>query len=185
MINIGGIELAENEATGNIITKVEGRDLILERFFNAPRDLVFTVFSDSDLLESWWGSMGWETENITFEFKPNGIWHYCMRCTDENQEDLFGEESWGKAVFQEIIIPEKIVYTDTFSDEQGNIIEEMPEILVTMSFIEQEGKTKLIARSQFESAESLQHVLEMGIVEGFDSQSERLDFLLEELLKIG
>lgn len=177
--------MSESEATSSITTKIEGLDLIMERIYDAPRDLVFHVFSDSEFLESWWGPIGWETENRQFEFKPNGVWHYCMRCTDENQEEFFGQESWGKAVFREIIVPEKIVYSDTFSDEEGNTDEEMPEILVTITFIEKEGQTKLITRSQFKSTETLELVMETGIVEGFASQSVRLDYLLEELKKIG
>jgi uncharacterized protein YndB with AHSA1/START domain len=177
--------LSENDATGSITTKVEDLALIMERIFDAPRDLVFQMFSDSEFLESWWGPIGWETENSQFEFKPNGVWHYCMTCTDESQEEFFGDESWGKAVFQEIIEPEKIVYRDTFTDEEGNVDEEMPEILVTMNFIEINGQTKLTTRSQFDSTETLELVMETGIEEGFASQSVRLDYLLEELKKIG
>lgn len=104
-----------------------------------------------------------------------------MRCTDENQGEFYGQESWGKAVYQEIVVLEKIVYTDVFADEKGNAADSMPDTLVTMTFVEHEGKTKLITRSRFESVEELQKVMEMGVVQGFASQLDRLDDLLEEL----
>lgn len=162
-------------------TKVEGRELVMERIFDAPRDLVFKTFSKSEHLAAWWGPAGWETENRQFEFEPGGVWHFCMRCADKNQGDLYGQESWGKAVFHEIVEPEKIVYTDSFSDAEGNTMEEMPSIQITILFVEHEDNTKLIVRSQFASAEALQQVMDMGVVQGFSSQFDGLDDLLKAL----
>jgi uncharacterized protein YndB with AHSA1/START domain len=173
--------MSENKATNSLNTSVEGDVLVIERIFNAPRDLVFKAFSDSELLAKWWGPKGWQTENRKLEFKPDGVWHYCMRCTDKDQGEFYGQESWGKGVFHEIAVPEKIVYTDTFSDEEGNTVEVMPAIRITMNFVEQNGQTKIISRNQFVSAEALQQVMEMGIVHGVSSQYERLDELLVEL----
>lgn len=173
--------MSENKITTDVETKVEGRELIIERTFDAPRDVLFKAFSDSEQLASWWGPRGWETENHQYEFKPNGVWHYCMRCVDEDQGEFFGYESWGRGVYQEILVPEKIVYTDVFSDQEGNRVEGLPEILITMDFIEDGGKTKLISRSQFESEEALQQVLEMGMIEGVNSQYECLDDFLKEI----
>ncbi|SEQ48867.1 Uncharacterized conserved protein YndB, AHSA1/START domain [Virgibacillus subterraneus] len=161
--------------------RTEGRTLVMERVFEAPRDLVFKAFSESDHLENWWGPEGWKTESRKFEFKPGGVWHYCMRCTDKNQGDFFGQESWNKSVYEEISAPEKIVYTDVFSDEEGNSTVGMPETRVTMNFIDQGEKTKLIARSQFDSVEALQKVVDMGVIEGIDSQYRCLDDYLKQI----
>ncbi|MGG3572464.1 SRPBCC domain-containing protein [Bacillus gobiensis] len=173
--------MSENKVKNSFTTNVEGRVLVMERIFNAPRTLLFEVFSDPEHLANWWGPRGWQTENRKFEFKPDGEWLYCMRCTDENQGEFFGQESWGKAVYHEIIVPEKIVYTDQFVDEEGQPVGGMPEIKITMEFIELEDKTKLITRSEFTSIENLKQVMDMGVVQGFASQFDRLDDLLEEL----
>ncbi|MFB4168202.1 SRPBCC domain-containing protein [Virgibacillus sp. JSM 102003] len=161
--------------------RTDGRTLVMERVFEAPRELVFKAFSESDHLVKWWGPEGWETETRKFEFKPGGLWHYCMRCTDKNQGDFYGQESWGKTVYEEISTPEKIVYTDVFSDEEGNSSTGMPETYVTMNFIDQGEKTKLIVRSQFESVEALQKVVDMGVVEGTGSQYRCLDDYLKQI----
>lgn len=173
-----------SEHNGLISTKVEGQDLVMERVFDAPQKLVFEMFAESDHLERWWGPQGWQTENRTFEFKPDGVWHYCMRCTDESQGEFFGHESWGKAVYHEIVVPQKIVYTDSFSDEKGNIPGAIPDILITMDFVEDGDKTKLLIRSHFSSEESLQQMMEMGSVQGLESQFERLDGYLKEVSKL-
>ncbi|WP_174612724.1 SRPBCC family protein [Virgibacillus ihumii] len=169
--------MSENKLT----YKTEGRTLVMERMFDAPRELVFKAFSESDHLEQWWGPEGWETESRKFEFVPGGVWHYCMRCTDENQGDFYGMESWGKTIYSEINPPETIVYTDVFSDEEGNSADGMPATQVTMNFVEQEEVTKLIVHSQFESVEALQKVVDMGVVEGTDSQYRCLDDHLKQI----
>ncbi|MCP3026474.1 SRPBCC domain-containing protein [Halobacillus sp. A5] len=168
-------------AQNRIVSKVDGRVLEVERVFEAPRDLVFNMFSESKHVESWWGPKGWSTTNKKFEFKPGGTWHYCMRCVDEQQGDFYGYESWGMGVFQNISTPETIVYTDSFADEEGNIAESMPESLVTLQFIDMGKETKLITRSQFETLENLETVMEMGVLEGVSSQFECLDDYLNQI----
>ncbi|WP_350445748.1 hypothetical protein [Peribacillus simplex] len=63
--------MSDNKVTNNITTSVEGRDLVMERIFDGPRNLVFKAFSNSGRLASWWGPRGWQTENREFNFKPD------------------------------------------------------------------------------------------------------------------
>lgn len=163
-------------------TTIEGLELVLEHNVHAPRDLVFRAFSEDELLTSWWGPQGWQTQNRQFEFKQNGVWLYCMICEDKNQTEFYGMESWGKSIYEEIVAPEKIVYTDMFSDKDGNPIEGMPEIQVTMIFTEKDGQTQVTVHNKFPSSETLHFVMEMGLVQGYTSQLERLDALMNKLL---
>ncbi|PWK16577.1 SRPBCC domain-containing protein [Tumebacillus permanentifrigoris] len=158
----------------NMIFKVEGQELILERVFNAPRELVFKAFSEAEHLKHWWGPRGWTLTVCNVDFRPGGIWHYCMKCMDENQGDFFGFESWGKAVYEEIVELEKIVYVDYFSDAEGNETEGMPSSHITMTFEELDGKTKLVNRARFASAEALKTVVDMGMEQGITETWDRL-----------
>ncbi|KHE67093.1 SRPBCC domain-containing protein [Halobacillus sp. BBL2006] len=172
--------MSEHEAASGLSTHIDGRVLVLERTFNAPQNMLFQAYSDPDRLTSWWGPKGWETENRTFEFKPEGTWHYCMRCTDKSQGDFYGQESWGKAIFHEIAEPQKIVYTDVFSDEEGNAVSGMPEMEIMIEFKENGEKTRLVVTTEFATEEQLKEILGMGMIEGFNSQLDRLDDLLEK-----
>lgn len=158
-----------------MITRVEGQMLVLERMFNAPRELVFKVFSDADHLKQWWGPRGWEVTVSEIDFRPGGEWYYCMKCMDKNQGDFYGMESWGKSVYQEIEEPDKMVLIDYFSDAEGNITEGMPAATTTISFVEWNGKTKLISRTVYESEAALKTVLEMGMEEGISQTWDRLE----------
>lgn len=167
--------------TNQLVSKVEGSTLILERVFQAPRELVFKSFSEAEHLKHWWGPKGWTITVCNVDFRPGGTWHYCMKCEDKNQGDFYGMESWGKAFYQEITAPEQIVYRDCFSDAEGNVAENMPQMMVTLDFIEQDGKTKLVNTAKYASPEALQTVIDMGMIPGITQTFENLDVHLEKL----
>lgn len=164
-----------------MVSRVENdRVLVLERVFDAPRDLVFQMFKEPEHLKCWWGPRGWEVPVCTVDFRPGGVWHYCMKCVDQNQGEFFGMESWGKGVYNEIVEPDKIVYTDFFADAEGNVNESMPSTEITLEFIDLGGKTKLVNRAEYVSAEALKSVMDMGMLQGITETWDRLEERLNE-----
>ncbi|MEX2600391.1 MAG: SRPBCC domain-containing protein [Balneolaceae bacterium] len=159
--------------------KVEskGRELIIERRFDAPPELMFDVWSNCKHLKHWWGPKEWPMDECEMDFRKGGEWRYCLRGPNE------GDESWGKAIYQEINKPEKITYKDHFTDSEGNINEDMPWLLITVEFIEHEGQTRQIQTSLFDSAETRKKITEMGFIEGMSSSLERLDEYLKTVHK--
>lgn len=153
----------------------EGRALVVERLFNAPRELVFNAFKKPEHLAKWWGPKGWTLPVCSIDFRPGGVWHYCMRTTDGQME------SWGKAIYSEIVEPEKIVYIDFFSDANGGRNEDLPTTQITMTFTEHGGATKIVSRAEYASEEALRTVLDMGLVHGLTESYERLADLLEQI----
>ncbi|WP_405155586.1 SRPBCC domain-containing protein [Paenibacillus sp. FSL K6-0108] len=170
MLNDGMVSSVDNEKV-----------LVLERVFDAPRELVFSMFKEPEHLQRWWGPRGWTIPVCNVDFRPGGIWHYCMKCEDKSQGDFYGMESWGKAVYKEIVEPERIVYTDYFSDAEGNTDESLPSTEVTMQFIDLGGKTKIVNRSEYVSAEALQTVMDMGMLQGITETWDRLAERLGEV----
>ncbi|WP_312117451.1 SRPBCC domain-containing protein [Brevibacillus reuszeri] len=165
-----------------MVSRVENdRVLVLERVFDAPRELVFQMFKEAEHLKRWWGPRGWEIPVCNVDFRPGGVWHYCMKCVDPNQGDFYGMESWGKGVYKEIVEPEMFSYTDYFSDAEGNINTELPATEVTLEFVEQGGKTKLVNRGEYVSAEALKTVMDMGMLQGITETWDRLEERLNEV----
>ncbi|PLR91675.1 ATPase [Bacillus sp. T33-2] len=167
--------------TNNMKTTVEDREMILERVFDAPRELVFKLHTDAEYLSRWWGPKGWILPVCNIDFRPGGVWHYCMRCIDEVQGDFYGHDSWGKAVYKEIVAPERIVYVDYFTDAEGNVAEGMPEAVITLTFTEHKGKAKMISRSRYETNDAVKSIIDMGAVQGMSETWDRLDHLLKQL----
>ena len=157
-----------------------GNVLVLERVFDAPRELVFEMFKNPEHLKHWWGPRGWELPVCKVDFRPGGVWHYCMKCVDPNQGDFFGMESWGKAVYKEIVEPEMVSYVDYFSDADGNENPEMPSTEAKLEFIDVGGKTKLVNRATYVSAEALKTVMDMGMLQGITETWDRLEERLRE-----
>lgn len=95
--------------------KSEGKELVITRVLNVPRELVFKAWSEAEHLKRWWGPKGFEISVAQLDFRPGGFFHYNMQSPDGNQ-------MWGKFVYQEIEAFEKIVWNNSFSDEAGNIV---------------------------------------------------------------
>lgn len=164
-----------------VAIRVEGQEIVMERVFNAPRELVFKAFTEAEHLKHWWGPRGWEITHCTVDLRVGGAWHYCFKCMDENQGDFYGFESWGKGVYTDIAGPERFSYTDYFSDAEGNIAEGMPPSHITNVFEDLDGKTKVISRSRYETAEALKQVLDMGMEQGVTETWDRLAEYLENI----
>lgn len=127
------------------MTTKDSNPLIITRTFDAPNALVFKAWTDPERMKEWWGPKGFTTPFCEIDLKLGGVIHYCMRSPE-------GKDYWGKGVYREIIEPTKIVYTDSFADEKGNIVSaeyygmsaDWPEEgKVTVTFEDQNGKTKL------------------------------------------
>jgi uncharacterized protein YndB with AHSA1/START domain len=119
-----------------------GQDtFIISRVFDAPRDLVFRVWTDPKHLAKWWGPKGVTIVSCANDLRPGGLFHYCMRWPD-------GQEMWGKWVYREIAVPERLVFLNCFSDPEGRTTRApffdgtWPlETLTTITFAEHLGKT--------------------------------------------
>lgn len=163
-------------SSGKMKVETTEREFIFTRTFDAPRKLVFQAYSSCEHLEQWWGPRTWPMAECTMDFREGGLWHYCLR--GPNEEDA----SWGKAVFEEIVEPERLVYRDYFADEAGNVNEEMPTVLTRLDFSEEDGRTQISGRAEYPSPSDLEIVLEMGMVEGMDETLDRLEEHLAEVL---
>jgi uncharacterized protein YndB with AHSA1/START domain len=161
------------------VTKdLENKTLVIERTFDAPKAKVWRAYSDKDWFTKWWGPEGWETTVKTFDFKPGGQNHYCMKCVDKNQGEWFGQESWGLMEYGSMSEPDAFTYKDFFSDADGNKTEGMPALTIEMEFVEQDGKTTMISRSVANTAEEIEKLVAMGMIEGFSSSADKLEKLL-------
>ena len=165
--------------TTKVTKDIENKTLTIERTFNAPKEKLWRAYADKEWFEKWWGPEGWETTTKAFDFAENGKIHYCMKCVDENQKEWLGQESWGIMFIKSIDEPSSFSAEDRFTDETGVVNEEMPAQRFEVELVEEDGKTRLINRSITETAEALEELVKMGMVEGFSSQLNRL----EELLK--
>ena len=144
------------------------KELTFTQVLDAPRELLFKVFSESEHVKQWWGPEGWTMPICTIDFRPGGAWHYCIR-------NAKGEEHWAKAIYREIVSPARIVYTDNMVDAGGNPIEGLPPKCVTVMFDDVGGKTRLTVHVQLESVADCQKLVDMGFVQHFPETLHHLE----------
>ncbi|MBQ4899097.1 SRPBCC domain-containing protein [Paenibacillus sp. Marseille-P2973] len=90
-------------------------EIMITRTFDAPRELVFNAWTQPELLAKWWGPEGYDMYVARLDLRPGGLFL-------GRQSSPEGYEMWGKFVYQEIAAPEKLVFVQSFSDEEGKTI---------------------------------------------------------------
>ncbi|MEX0648008.1 MAG: SRPBCC domain-containing protein [Balneolaceae bacterium] len=156
-------------------TETGNRKLILTRNFDASPELMFKIWSDCKHLKHWWGPKEWPMDECNMDFREGGEWKYCLRGPNK------GDESWGLAIYRDISKPDKIVYKDHFTDAKGSIVENMPNMVISVDFTAQDSKTKQTITVVFDTNEERDKIVEMGMAEGMDSSLDRLE---EHLVKL-
>ena len=89
-------------------------DFVISRTFDAPRDLVWRCFTDPARMAKWWGPKGVTAGIVKLDLRPGGMCHYTMTSPD-------GKVMWGKSVYREIKAPERLVFINSFSDENAGL----------------------------------------------------------------
>lgn len=165
------MSMTNNTIQDNIFT--------VERTFNAPRELVFATFSECKHLKHWWGPKGWSLPVCEMDFRVGGTWFYCMNGKDEKGDPM---DSCGKAIYDAIEAPERIVYTDTFVDKKGKQLENMPGMQVTTTFEDVDGKTRIISETVFGRKEELDALINMGMEQGVAEEWDKLEAYLGQVI---
>jgi uncharacterized protein YndB with AHSA1/START domain len=127
-------------------TKMPPKEFTISRVLDAPRDLVWTCFTDPAHMKGWWGPKGFTVIHSKMDLRVGGTYHYGMTSPT-------GQPMWGKFVFREIKPPERMVFISSFSDEQGGTTRHPGhmswplEMHSTFTFEEQpDGKTRFTVR---------------------------------------
>lgn len=108
-------------------------ELVIERIFDAPRELVFKAWTDPRLAKHWWGPEEYPAKHLEMDARPGGSWRACLRSTS-GEKDL-----WHGGEFREVAAPERIVFTFAW-EESG---ERGLETVVTVTFAEKGRKTHM------------------------------------------
>lgn len=99
-------------ASPELVREPEDRVLVITRLLDAPRALVFKVWSQPEHLVRWWGPTGFTLPDCTVEFHPGGAFQCLMRSPEGSDHRMHG-------VYREIVEPEKISFTWCWIDEEG------------------------------------------------------------------
>jgi uncharacterized protein YndB with AHSA1/START domain len=123
-------------------------ELVIERVLDAPRERVWKAWTEPEEIKQWWGPKDFTAPSIESDFREGGKYLWAMKSPD-------GQTYWNTGTFEEIVPPERLVVTDSFADEQGNVVPPshygMPgdhpsEGRIAVTFEDEDGGTKLTIR---------------------------------------
>jgi len=89
--------------------------IVITRIFQAPVEWVWKAWTDQEIIEQWWGTIGHRSKYVCMEFQEGGKFFLDMEGAD-------GSIFWRTGIYEKIIPHKKIVCTDSFADKDGNII---------------------------------------------------------------
>ena len=148
-IIIADLERAYNNDSGQQ-SNPGSEDLVITRELHLPVEKVWQAWTDPETCKKWWGPKDFTCPHVYIDLRVGGKSLSCMRSPQ-------GDEFWSTGEYKEIIPHKKLVTTDSFSDEKGNVIPaasvNMPgnwpmELLVTVTFEEKDGHTLMELRHQ-------------------------------------
>ena len=158
----------------DVTTDPEALTLTLTAEFAAPVERVWEAFTDPRQLERFWGPPGYPSTFTSFDLQPGGMAVYRMTSPR-------GERSYGSWEFISIDAPRSIEVLDAFADENGTPSADMPASRMLFSFEPTTGGSRLQSVTHFTSAEALEQLVAMGMVEGATMSMNQLDRVLQDL----
>src|SRR5580698_7080557 len=149
--------------TSSVDVAQESRSIIAVREFDAPRDLVFSVWTDPKHLSQWWGPDGFTTTTSSFEMRAGGVWRFVMHGPD-------GRDYQNRITYDEVVPPERIVY-----HHGGGEDVEPVRFTTTVTFEDLGARTRLTMRLDFPSTAERDRVIrEHGADKGLAQTLARL-----------
>ena len=137
----------------------------------APPSRVWQVWADPRQLERWWGPPTWPATFEQHDFVAGGSSRYYMTGPE-------GEKARGWWRFVALDEPRSLEFEDGFSDESGAPNPQMPTIRGRVAFEEIPAGTRMTVTSQFASAEQMEQLVSMGMVEGMNEAVSQIDGIL-------
>lgn len=142
--------------------------IIVSRWFEAPRPLVFEAWTRPEHLSHWWGPRGFTIVRCEADLRAGGWWRIVQRAPDGREHPFKGE-------YRELVAPERIVGTFAY-DVEG--VRDRPAV-VTTTFHERDGRrTRVTQVMTHASVADRDGHVRSGMAEGATETMERLDAYL-------
>ena len=148
--------------------KQEENILIHTRLLDAPRDLVWEVWTNPEHIKEWWGPNGFSLTTKSMHVEPGKIWDFIMHG--------MGRDWDNKIEYTEVKKPLLLSYKHSGARSEDY------NFTVTVLFEEVEGKTLLTMKSVFKSKEIIEELnRKVNAIEGGKQNLNRLEDYLNKL----
>ena len=150
------------------VTLPTDEQILIEREFDAPRELVYKAYTTPELVERWWHANRGEVTSVEIDLRVGGRWRYVMTACGGPEVGFHGE-------YREIVPNERIVSTEFYEGVPKGVSEEDATTLNTTTFTEAEGRTKLSILVQAKNRMTRDAIIESGMEDGLQDALELLE----------
>lgn len=145
------------------------------KIYDADVSTVWKYFTQSELLDQWWGPKPWRCETLKQDFNEGGIWLYTM--IGPNGE----KAGYSRSRYGGILEHRSFDWMSAFCDENGNVDEEAPQSNWLFGFTGVEEGTKVTVNIHYPSQEVMKKMMDMGFEGGFSMGLNQLEEILAGL----
>jgi uncharacterized protein YndB with AHSA1/START domain len=147
-------------------------ELVLSRLMDVPREKLYRAWTDPALLKQWFAPLPWTIAEAQLDLRPGGASLIVMRSPD-------GDEFPNRGVYLEVVENERLVFTDAYTEAWKP--SDKPFMTATVTFEDEDGKTRYIARAAHWSEDDKKTHEEMGFHEGWGKCADQLEALAKTL----
>jgi uncharacterized protein YndB with AHSA1/START domain len=150
------------------VTLPTDEQILIEREFDAPRDLVYRAYTTPELVRRWWHANRGEVTSVEIDLRVGGRWRYVMTACGGPEVGFHGE-------YREIVPGERIVSTEFYEGVPDGVSEADATTLNTATFTEAGGRTTLTILIEAKSRMTRDAIIESGMEDGLQDALELLE----------
>jgi PhnB protein len=150
----------------------------VERAFDASLELVWSAWTEAEILSQWWGPSPCRVETKSMDFSEGGKWLYAMVLPD-------GAKHWATFTFSKINPRKHYTFRSLFCDENGKVAPTTTGSTWLNTFVEKDGVTYVTNDIRTDSLAHLEAQIKMGFKEGYSVGLDQLEEYLARRTKQG
>jgi uncharacterized protein YndB with AHSA1/START domain len=163
-----GSEVVGSNRNATTVERASDRELVVVRTFNAPARIVFDAWTRPELLKRWWAprSRGVTLFECEADVRVGGTYRYVFGRDPANAMAFSG-------VYKEVVPHSRFVLTQIFEPMRS-----AGAAIVTVTFEERDGKTRLTVHQLFPTKEALDGAVASGMEHGMRESYDQLEEVL-------
>jgi uncharacterized protein YndB with AHSA1/START domain len=154
-----------------VVKDFNRKSVTVTREFAAPVALVWRAYTESQLLDQWWGPAPWRAETTRLNFVVGGHWLYAM-------VGPANERHWGRMNYLAIEPQRSITIEDVFCDAEGKVDTNLPATRGQMIFTPTPAGTRVEFAMTYATEADIRKIVEMGFEQGITACLEQLAAVL-------
>jgi len=151
----------------------ENNKINVKREFAAPVPLVWSAWTEAEILDQWWAPKPYKAKTKSMDFREGGHWLYAMVGPQ-------GDEHWCRSDYKKVRTLKGFESLDAFCNEEGSINTDFPRTHWQTDFIGSEETTTVYVELAYASLSDLEKIIELGFKEGFTAALENLDDYIKQ-----